>query len=238
MARALSLDLDDTLWPIWPAIERAETDLHAHLVAHHPEAAARWTIEAMRELREHMFVAHPEIRHDFSTLRRMSLRHVLGPHGAGDDAIEAAFEVFYAARNRVDLYADAAAALPLLARRYPIASLTNGNADLARVGIRAHFVAEVSARGAGCAKPDPRIFAAAATALGIPAAEIAHVGDDPELDVLGAQRAGMIGVWLNRESRDWPHAEQPDITITRLDELEAALDAYAAGARTARDHAA
>ncbi len=238
MARALSLDLDDTLWPIWPVIERAEADLHAHLVAHYPAAAAHWTIDAMRELRENLFIAHPEIRHDFSTLRRMSLRHVLGPHGADEAAIEAAFEVFYAARNRVDLYDDAAAALPALARRYPIVSLTNGNADLSRVGIRAHFVAEVSARDAGCAKPDPRIFAAAAAALGIPAIEIAHVGDDPELDVRGAQRAGMIGVWLNRESRTWPYAEPPDVTITRLDELEAALDAHAAATRRARGHAA
>mgnify|MGYP003353772201 CR=1 FL=1 len=32
--RALTLDLDDTLWPVWPAIERAEAVLHDWLKAH------------------------------------------------------------------------------------------------------------------------------------------------------------------------------------------------------------
>lgn len=238
MARALSLDLDDTLWPIAPAIERAERALDAHLRAHHPAAAAAWPIAAMRALRERLYLARPEVRHDFSMLRRISLREVLMPHGGDEAAVEAAFEVFYAARNRVDLYDDAARALPALARRFPIASLSNGNADLGRVGIRAHFVAEISARTIGCAKPDPRIFAAAAAALGLPPGEIAHVGDDPELDVLGAQRAGMIGVWLNRDGLPWPHAEPPDLEIRSLDELEPALTARATGQRPARSAAA
>ena len=33
---AISLDLDDTLWPVWPAIERAERVLHAWLVKEAP----------------------------------------------------------------------------------------------------------------------------------------------------------------------------------------------------------
>jgi len=32
--RAITLDLDDTLWPIWPVIERAEQALHEWLEAH------------------------------------------------------------------------------------------------------------------------------------------------------------------------------------------------------------
>ena len=32
--KAISIDLDDTLWPIWPVIERAEKALHDWLAAH------------------------------------------------------------------------------------------------------------------------------------------------------------------------------------------------------------
>ena len=36
---AVSLDLDDTLWPIWPSIERAEQALDAFLRANCPRTA-------------------------------------------------------------------------------------------------------------------------------------------------------------------------------------------------------
>ena len=38
--KAISIDLDDTLWPIWPTIEKAEKALHDWLGMHAPMAAA------------------------------------------------------------------------------------------------------------------------------------------------------------------------------------------------------
>jgi len=226
MIRALSLDLDDTLWPIGPAIVQAELALDHWLRTHCPEVAAAWPTNSLRELRERTWLAHPHLAHDFTELRKLSLRAVLQPHGYDESHVERAFEAFFDARNRVTLYPDAGPALERLAARWPIASLTNGNADLDRIGIGAHFAVRVCARTTGAAKPEPAIFARAASALGVPAAQIAHVGDDAELDVLGAQRAGMIGVWLNREALAWPHAGRPDVEIASLAELEAALDAH------------
>ena len=49
---ALSLDLDDTLWPIWPSIERAERALDAFLREHCPRTANRFPVHRMRRLRE------------------------------------------------------------------------------------------------------------------------------------------------------------------------------------------
>jgi putative hydrolase of the HAD superfamily len=229
MIRALSLDLDDTLWPIGPAIVQAEQALDDWLRAHCPDVAAAWPADSLRELRERTWLAHPHLAHDFTELRKISLRAALQPHGYGESHVERAFEAFFDARNRVSLYPDAGPALERLSARWPIASLTNGNADLDRIGIGAHFAVRVCARTTGAAKPEAAIFARAASELGVPAAQIAHVGDDAELDVLGAQRAGMIGVWLNRESLAWPHAGRPDVEIASLAELEAALDAHVSG---------
>jgi FMN phosphatase YigB (HAD superfamily) len=53
--KAISLDLDDTLWPIWPTIERAEKVLHDWLNDHAPMAAALFSSPtALREIRDYM----------------------------------------------------------------------------------------------------------------------------------------------------------------------------------------
>lgn len=222
---AISLDLDDTLWPVAPAIERAERELFAFLKARAADAMRGMTIERMRELRDRLWLEHPQHAHDFSTLRRLSLRALLAPYGHGEDLIEAAFEVFYAARNRVTLYPDAGPALERLAADFRLVSLTNGNADLKRIGLAHYFRAEFSARSIGAAKPDPRCFEAVASTLELPAAAIAHVGDDPLLDVEGARRAGMFAVWLNRRGEPWPLEDPPDLEIATLAELAPALEA-------------
>lgn len=230
---AVSLDLDDTLWPVAPAIEAAERALHAFLCREAPQAMRDMSIERMRALRDRLWLEHPEHAHDFSTLRRLSLRALLAPHGHGEELVEAAFEVFYAARNRVTLYPDAGPALARLAAGFRLVSLTNGNADLERIGLAHHFTARFCARTLGAAKPDPRCFAAVADALGLPPGAIAHVGDDPLLDVEGARRAGFVAVWLNRRGEAWPHAAAPDLEITTLAELPAALEALNATRRAA-----
>lgn len=218
--RAISLDLDDTLWPIWPTIERAEKVLHDWLVARAPMAAALFANPAaLREIRNHVADQRPELKHDLSAVRRESIRLAL--YRAGEDPLmaEAAFEAFFAARQEVELFADVRPALQKLSDRFPLVSLSNGNADLERVGLAAYFRAAVSAREFGVGKPDARIFLAAAGAVEVMPQEVLHVGDDATLDVLGALNAGMQAVWVNRGDHAWPHPQQPHATVTTLTQL-------------------
>jgi putative hydrolase of the HAD superfamily len=190
--RAISLDLDDTLWPIWPTIERAEKVLHEWLAAHAPMAAALFSSpSAVRDIREHVTLHRPELRSDLSAIRRESIRLALYRAGENPLLAEPAFDIFFAERQRVDLFADALPSLRKLAARYPLVSLSNGNADLQRVGIAEYFRAALSAREFGVGKPDPRIFHAAAGAVEVLPEQVLHVGDDATLDVLGAINAGM-----------------------------------------------
>ncbi len=218
--RAISLDLDDTLWPVLPIIERAEQVLHEWLVAHAPMAAALFSSPAaLREIRDHMAASKPELKHDLSALRRESIRLAL--YRAGEDPLlaDAAFEAFFAERQRVTLFEDAAPALEFLARRFPLVSVSNGNADVQRVGLAGYFRASISARDFGVGKPDPRIFHAAAGALDVPPEAVLHVGDDATLDALGALNAGMQAAWINRSEHLWPHEQEPHLTIATLAEL-------------------
>lgn len=226
MIRAITLDLDDTLWPIEPVMLRAESALDSWLRDNCPEVAAAWPVEAMRELRQRVFAENPHLAHDFTATRKLSLALAFEPFARGEDWVERAFEVFYASRNAVELYPEALDAVRELAARWPLASVSNGNADLHRIGLGEYFVAMVTSRAVGAAKPDPAIFRRAAMHLEVPPEEIAHVGDDPLLDVAGAKRVGMLAVWLNRHGADWPLADlRPDLEIHTLAELAPALDA-------------
>jgi len=220
---AISLDLDDTLWPVEPAILAAEESLDAWLRAEHPTVAAKFPIPAMRALREAMSAERPDLSHDFTAQRLLTLERAFATCGIGPEHVDAAFEVYYAARNRVDCYPDTHAALAALAARVPLVSLSNGNADLDRIGLKHHFRACISSRDVGYAKPDARIFEAACARLGVAAEHVLHVGDDPALDVAGARGAGLRTAWLNRSGAAWSHDAAPDLTIGDLNELAAWL---------------
>ncbi len=219
--RAISLDLDDTLWPIAPVIERAEAALQTWLAQHAPMTAALFANpHAVHAIREHVHKLRPDIRHDLSAIRREAIR--LGLYRAGDNPLlaDAAFEVFFAQRNRVQFYPEARQALNWLSERYPLVALSNGNAKLARVGLDGLFKASLSASELGFGKPDPRAFAAAAQAAGVPPQAVLHVGDDIGLDVLGALGADMPAAWLNRHAVMWPHDHlSPSLEVGDLLEL-------------------
>jgi HAD superfamily hydrolase (TIGR01549 family) len=223
--RAITLDLDDTLWPIWPTIERAEAALLAWLAEHAPATAA-WSANpgALRGVRNHMQMARPDLAHDLSALRRESIRMALRCGGDDPALAEPAFDVFFEERQRVDLYDDALPVLAWLSERFPVVALSNGNADVNRVGLGQHFRASISAKAFGVGKPDPRIFHAAAEAAGVEAGDVLHVGDDPHLDGVGALQAGMQLAWLNRDDKAWEHAPlQPHLTVRDLMALREAL---------------
>ncbi len=201
--KALTLDLDDTLWAVDTVIERAEQALHAWCERSAPRFAQNLPPAQFALYRRALARELPALAHDFTALRLEALRRALREHGEDPMLAEAAFEVFIAARNQVELYPDAADALCRLSARYKLAVVSNGNADVGRIGIHGHFVAVVNARSAGCAKPDRRIFHAACEALEARPDEVLHVGDDPDLDVRGAVGAGVRAAWINRHARPW-----------------------------------
>ncbi|RAO74716.1 HAD family hydrolase [Dyella jiangningensis] len=225
--RALTLDLDDTLWPVLPALERADRDVDAYLRQHYPNVARAWPIPAMRALRAEVAAERTDLAHDFTAQRHLTIQRAFAHCGIDEAPVEALWEIYFSARNSVEFFPESMPALQRIAGRWPIASLTNGNADLDRIGIRAHFAHHVCARDTGVPKPDPRIFLVAAERLGLLPAEILHVGDDPELDVVGAREAGLRTAWVNRAGHPWPGAlgRAPDIDVRHMGELVDWLEA-------------
>ncbi len=196
---AITLDLDDTLWPIAPTLHRAEAAMHAWLAQNAPATVAAHDKPAWLALRRGVVADRPDWAHDLSALRHETIRRAL--LAAGDDPALAtpAFDVFFAERQRVDLFDDVLPALARLSARWPVVALSNGNADVQRVpGLGRHFHAAVSARDLGLAKPAPAAFAAACARAGADPAATLHLGDDAALDVDGALAAGLQAAWVRR----------------------------------------
>jgi putative hydrolase of the HAD superfamily len=219
--RAITLDLDDTLWPVWPTIARAEGALRQWLAQHAPATERLYrTPDLLAQIRQKVNAEWTHLAHDLSALREESIRRALAL--AGDDTALAsqAFKVFFAERQRVDLFDDALLALERLSARYPLVAVSNGNADIATIGIAHYFSGAVSARSLGVAKPDPRIFEASARWAGVAPSQVLHVGDDVHLDVLGARSVGMATVWVNRKAEVWdPALAPPDLEVSSLEPL-------------------
>lgn len=226
--QAVSFDLDDTLWDIAPVISGAEHAMYGFLQQNYPRVTRRHSLESMRDCRARIALDRPEMRHDFTWLRLEALRRHASEAGYPESMAEDAFEIFFAARNEVRLHEDVVPALEWLSSRgLRLFVITNGNADLARIGIAKYFERVVHARVAGALKPDVAIFSGLLAAVGLDPPAIAHVGDDPHADMRGARAAGMRTVWLNRRGARWPADESdPDHVIGSLSEL-AGLPSFA-----------
>lgn len=222
--RAITFDLDDSLWAIEPVIARADQALHDWLREHHAPVAARFSPDGLRQLRRETDAAHPELAHDLTALRLRALETAFTIAGADTGAARGAFAVFWRLRNDVELFPDVLPALQILRTHYPLGTLSNGNADVDAIGLGEYFRFRVTARATGVAKPDPVIFARASVLADVPPQAMLHVGDDPDCDVAGAKAAGFTAVWLNRDSRRWPLTDcAPDLEIRDLRALVQAL---------------
>ncbi|MDP9893859.1 putative hydrolase of the HAD superfamily [Variovorax boronicumulans] len=223
---AISLDLDDTLWPIWPTIERAEAVLQEWLLREAPKTASLLlTPGILRELREATEKERSDLAHDLSALRRESIRTALKRSGEDPALADPAFDAFFAERQRVTLYDDALPALKWLSERYPLVAVSNGNADIHQTGVGRWFRTAFNARAFGSGKPHAPIFRAAAASVGLLPKDVLHVGDDAELDVVGALNAGMQAAWLVRDERPWVHGARPQLIVPNLHALCVALGA-------------
>jgi len=202
--RAVAFDLDDTLWPIAPTIDRAERAMNAWVAREYPHVAGLFDINTLRLLRASLVAANPALKGDVLNLRRSTIRAAFEDAGESAAAAERAFEFFRAERNRVDFYPDALPALERLKGRFRLAVISNGFADVKAIGINSHFETVVSAHEVGVSKPDPKIYAACIERIGVAASEIIYVGDDPANDIIGPTTAGMRAAWINRNARHWP----------------------------------
>ena len=111
-------------------------------------------------------------------------------------------------------------------RGYILGLLTNGGSEFQRKKIRTcdafkYFDDFVISGDTDTKKPDPRIFEMMAEKLGLKCEDCTYVGDNIEIDMQGAVKAGMRGIWI------WPDKEKPGSSYYRhIVDLQDLLDIY------------
>ncbi|CBL47317.1 HAD-superfamily hydrolase [gamma proteobacterium HdN1] len=230
MIKLVTLDLDNTLWDAEPTIHQAHRDMVAWLVAQRPESTELLTPKVWAGLRRTLQAQQPEILYHPTAVRKAMLQLALAPLQLPipqqQDLVEGAFEVFYDGRNQVKPYPEAITLLEHLATRVPVVAITNGNANLERIGIDQYFKAIVNAERAGVAKPHPGIFHLALSLGGnVSAQDALHVGDHALEDVEASKALGFQTVWLKSGALDTTQHCEPTATAESISELVAIIQA-------------
>ena len=203
-------DLDDTLFAHSEAVAAGIT-AHSAAVGLRADTVL-WV--ALEEEHYHRYL-HGEI--DFREQRRARARGFVAPEVLSDAEAEAWFEdylVHYQAAWA--LHDDVLPMLDTLLQR--VGLITNAElrfqlGKLDALAVTQRFEHVVASGEVGVAKPDARIFLAAAERFGVDVQRCAYVGDRLHTDAIGAAAAGMVGIWLDRHGR------------ASADELRAAGDA-------------
>lgn len=210
--KAITFDLDDTLWDNHGVMARTEEGHYRWLLealeawrAASQEPALTLTQEGGREdylqRRQQLAKEVPERRGDFTWLRMRALEAQLEAEGLTRSAAllwaAAAMNEFHRLRVQVTPHPEAAGLLAVLTERYQLAAITNGNIHLARQPLAAYFPVAIAAGELLAPKPDPTPFLTALARLNVAPEHAMHVGDSWQEDVLPAQQLGMHAVWIS-----------------------------------------
>lgn len=224
--KLITFDLDDTLWETAPAIVGAETMLREWLAQNAPKLGPV-PVEHLWEIRTRLVEADPTFKHRISALRRKVLFHALEDAGYpavhAQDLADQAFEVFLHGRHQLDIFPEVVPTLEILAKSYTLGVVTNGNADVRRLGLADYFAFALCAEDLGIGKPDPAPFVEALKRGNADAHHAVHVGDHPGDDIAGAQQAGLRAIWYNPMGKPWEADRLPDAEISSLTQLPEVL---------------
>ena len=220
--KSLFFDADDTLFD-YPRAERAA--LRACLLEFGLRIELGILIDSYRRHNLELWQAFERGETDQAALRVERFRRVAAEFGIPGLPLERISAFYLEALSRQpQLIPGALATVRALAKKFPLALVTNGIAMVQRrrfaaSPITAYFQAVVISEEVGVAKPDPRIFAPALEKIGVAAGEVLYVGDSVTSDMAAARNAGMDFCWLNPDGTPAPPGPPPVRVISHVREL-------------------
>ncbi|WP_055564458.1 HAD family hydrolase [Streptomyces atriruber] len=219
--KAVVWDIDDTIFDY----ARADSaGMHAHLAAEgllERYGSAEHALDRWRELTERHWARFGAGGMTFQEQRRDRVRGFLEAPELSDDDADAWFGRYVGHYESAwSLFPDTVPTLDALAGEYRHAVLSNSalvvqDRKLTVLGVRDRFEVVLCAADLGVSKPAAEAFLAVCARLDLAPAEIAYVGDQPEIDARGARDAGLLGIWLDRNGS----AGQGPSGVHRIKEL-------------------
>jgi len=221
--KAMTFDLDDTLYDNHPVIVRMECELLAWLQQTHPAVAHMDKADWM-QIKKHVLQQRPALKSDVTLWRLVQLKYGFLSVGYDEMQAQAAAEegvhLTLNWRSQFEVPSQSLDVLEKLSECIPLVAITNGNVDLGKIGLTPYFQQVLKAGPDGLAKPATDMFVKAQQFLKLPAENILHVGDHLITDVYGSKLAGFSACWFNDMNKNIINHSKtrtlPDIEINSL----------------------
>ncbi len=224
--KAISFDLDDTLYSNYPIMVEANKQMVAFFSEHLPKGQD-YDLSFWYDYRNAVIKAQPELKHDVVAVRLAA--YTMGIKALGFSTQEStqlakrAMAHFVEHRSNFTVPDEIHRLLKILSESFPLASISNGNVDVDAIGLSQYFSYIYHAGDGLKQKPDSDMFERASKALGVENKHILHVGDCGFADIHGAIDAGFQTAYLPKYGIGKALKQLPHIWLNDVDELRALL---------------
>jgi HAD superfamily hydrolase (TIGR01549 family) len=222
--KAISFDLDDTLYNNYPVMIVTEAKMIAYFAEQLPAKTHKnydslfWCSYRDLALQENV-----ALKHDVGELRLQS--YYLGIKSLGFSSSIAmnmarqALAYFVEQRSNFSVPDSIHHLLAQLKKHWPLIAISNGNVDTHAIGIADYFDAIFHAGDGLKQKPEFDMFNRACQRFNLKPKQLLHVGDCGVNDVLGAIRFGCQTAWVSTYNIGEPLQLLPNIELTDVTEL-------------------
>lgn len=236
--KAISFDLDDTLYsnkPIMQAIEQKMIAYFTRLSILNSSTANQSKLldtHFWYHFRRQAILKQPDLAHDVVQVRLVSYHLGFISFGLADEIAQKqaqlALDYFIELRSDFTVPEKSKLLLASLSKKFPLVAISNGNVDTKVLGISRYFqhIYHAGWQVDGSLlkqKPASDMFALACQQLAIKPSELLHVGDCGRADIQGALLAGCQAAWLSCYDVGKPITELPHIDLKELSLLELLL---------------
>jgi 2-haloacid dehalogenase len=166
---------------------------------------------------------HIDAYQTFYEMNRDALTYALAAHGV--DLPEHERDEILSVYHELDVFADVREGMERLREAgYDLYVLSNGNPEMLssmvdHADIEGLLTDTISADEVETFKPDEKLYRHAAGRTDTQIEEMAHASA-LWFDVLGAQHAGMQGIWMDRKGQPWePFDGDPDLTVGTIHDV-------------------
>jgi len=227
--KAMSFDLDDTLYANAPVMVSAEAKMVKYFTKNFCECLTKknsglildqkfWSTFKLQAIAK-----QPSLTHDVVALRLES--YFLGACALGFAPKQAqakaqkALAYFSIVRSQFTVPQASHQLLAKLAHYYPLVAISNGNVDARAIGIDHYFKHVFHAIDGVKQKPNAEMFQMACSKLAIKPQQLLHIGDCGRADIQGAIAAGCQTAWLPLYNIGKPLTVLPHIELSNITEL-------------------
>ena len=236
MIKAVFFDLDGTLCDSDTAWSIAQRETFQLLHEHYPDVSEKTLTEAWRTVHQELFKQLNAGKCAMADVRDSRFQCLFKELGLPIDKVMEELSDFFCLRylTSLRLYDDVAILEKL--HTYHVGIITNGAHDehtdsqlskVRHLGLSGHIQSLTISGEVGVRKPNAKIFKVACERAGVLPKEAMLIGDTIENDIVGANRAGMTSVFINRKLDALTPKkadEQPDHLISNLHDVLSCLE--------------